>query len=238
MRCAGRSLSFLRVSGAPLRASAQLAVQRCLTDAQELGGALTIAPNLPQRVENRALLRAAARLREARNAVLPRRHARTDELQDMGQANLILAARHCRRAFDNIAQLAHVAGPVVLHECGARLRRDAVRAALGTLEIEMQKPRRELRDVLEPLPQRRERNAHRAGERAALMSEQFAFREAIGECRAVDRHERVPARELRDRRRAELLASTSFAEDQDRNGRSCEALDLGAYLLHDRGGTD
>jgi len=123
---------------------------------------VTVSADLPQRVEDRALFRAAARLGEARDAVLLGRPERRGELQDVRQTNLVSAARNRGGALDDVPELPHVARPIELHERGTRLRGDAMRAALGTLEIHTQKSRCEHWYVLEPLPQRWERDAHRA----------------------------------------------------------------------------
>ncbi len=60
------------------------------------------------------------------------------------------------------------------------------------------------------------------GERAALVAEQFALDEPLGECAAIDANKRS-ARAIRmamERGRDQLFASAAFTEDQDRARRS------------------
>src|SRR5207247_9271457 len=80
--------------------------------------------------------------------------------------------------------------------------------------------------------------AHRARKRAALVTEQLALGESVGERRAIDGNEGPPTGELRDGRRAEFLPGAGLTEDQDRDRGARKPLDLLAHALHDRRGTD
>ena len=97
---------------------------------------------------------------------------------------------------------------------------------------------RHLADLVEedrPLVGRLELADHplgRAGERALLVAEEFAFQERLGECRAVDADERsVAARAGRvDRPGDEFLADAALAANEHRCLRLTDARDL----RHDR----
>ncbi|GMN76927.1 hypothetical protein GmRootV512_11340 [Variovorax sp. V512] len=77
---------------------------------------------------------------------------------------------------------------------------------------------------------------HGAGERAALVTEEFAVGQRLGQRRAVDLHERLLAaprarvQALRD----QVLAHAGFAEQQHREVGHGDGVDLVAQLLHRR----
>ena len=73
-----------------------------------------------------------------------------------------------------------------------------------------------------------------AGEGPALVAEQLALDEGLGDCRAVDRDERLvaPVRELVNRARHELLARAAFPVHKHGRVARRRQLDPAIYLLH------
>ncbi len=72
------------------------------------------------------------------------------------------------------------------------------------------------------------------GERAAFVTEQFAFQKCFGNGGAIDRDERSggAVAVLIDRPRDELLAGAGIAPDQHRHGRGGDAANLFVDGLH------